>query len=212
MGGLVAQEESELVGIDAGFGESLILNADGALHEPPGLGHLPNQERFGLAGGSVLVGEMGQQGFEFGGIFARYDGAAGSEPVFERVGAGDGFAFGCCWAGGTSSRRGSESGFGDRLGGRTAGPTSVFKGSGCSAALLVLELSGFALGFAALFAEFARRHQIHWKRGRVGAAVRSECKVVEMNEIIGRGICDCLIVGPWDSRSHLHLYSAPQPP
>ena len=58
MRGLVAQEESELMGIDARFGESLILNTDGALREPPGLGHLLHQELFGLGSRGVFGNQI----------------------------------------------------------------------------------------------------------------------------------------------------------
>jgi len=44
---------------------------------------------------------------------------------------------------------------GDRLAGKAAGPTHFLTGSGGCTALLVSEFSGLALGFAALFAEFA---------------------------------------------------------
>jgi hypothetical protein len=56
--GLIAQEESELVCIDASFGESFVLEANGALPQPPGLGHLLDEERFGLVRRRVLGGEI----------------------------------------------------------------------------------------------------------------------------------------------------------
>jgi hypothetical protein len=48
-----------------------------------------------------------------------------------------------------------ESRSGDRLAGRTAGPTGLLSGGSGCAALPVSEFSSLALSFAALFAEFA---------------------------------------------------------
>ncbi len=148
MGGLIAQEERELVGIDEGFGESLILDTDGALREPPGLGHLPDQERFGFRGRGMLGEQTLQKRFEIRGIFAGNDDATGSKPVFEGVAAGDDFALGGARAGGTCERSRLDNRLAGKTAGKTAGPTKV----------LVFEFSGFALGLAALITEFASCH------------------------------------------------------
>ena len=100
MGGLVAQEKGELIGIDVHFGKGIVLIADRALHEPPGLGHMLHQELFGFGSGRMLGEEAREQGIKIGGIFARDYQAAGSEAVFERVAAGDGFPFHAARSGG----------------------------------------------------------------------------------------------------------------
>ena len=51
---LVAQEESELLLVNAVGGEAIVLEADSALGEPVGLGHLFYKEVFGASGGLVL--------------------------------------------------------------------------------------------------------------------------------------------------------------
>ena len=79
MSGLIAQEESEFGDINPRFGEGLVLKADGALREPPGLGHLLHQERFCFGSGGVLGREIGEERLEAGGIFAWDDDAAGGE-------------------------------------------------------------------------------------------------------------------------------------
>ena len=47
VGGLVAEEEGEPFFIDSSIREAGVLQAEGALFEPVGLGHLADQELFG---------------------------------------------------------------------------------------------------------------------------------------------------------------------
>lgn len=75
MGGPIAQEEAETLFIDGGHAdgirqETFVLQADGALGQPPGLGHVMDEHLFGGVGGLVL-GEKGfEEGPERGRVFA----------------------------------------------------------------------------------------------------------------------------------------------
>ena len=76
IGGLVAEEESELVHIV--FFEGDGLQADGAVAEPVEFGHVGDEEFFGGVGGGVRGLEGGEERGELGGIFIREEeGATG---------------------------------------------------------------------------------------------------------------------------------------
>ncbi len=105
VGGVIAQEDGELLGIDAVGGEAVGLHGHGTLHEPVGLRELANEHFFGWIGGLVLVQKRVQKRFIFGGIFARNDELTGGESMLERIAGGSGFARRCARTGGTAGAR-----------------------------------------------------------------------------------------------------------
>lgn len=133
VGGLVAEEEGEPLFVNAGRGEAVTLEADGALFEPVGLGELVDEEVFGRAGGLMIFDEGLQKSFEFCRVFTGNDERAGCEAVFERITRRSQFALGGDGAGGVEGvgavgfgSGGQASfdsiaggtGFGDELGGK----------------------------------------------------------------------------------------------
>ncbi len=93
MSSLIAEKEGELLLIDAIHLEAVVLEAEGALGKPVGLGHLFYKELFGGGGGLVFLGELVEERFEGGGIFACNDRLTRSEAVFECVAGRSSFPF-----------------------------------------------------------------------------------------------------------------------
>ncbi len=85
VGCLVTKKERKTLFIDAGFGKAFVLEAEGALGKPPGLGHFVDEKFFGRVGGLLLFHEVVEEGFERGRIFARDDESAAGEAVFQRI-------------------------------------------------------------------------------------------------------------------------------
>ena len=83
--GLIAEEKGEKFFVDALGREAVVLEPDGTLLKPVGLGHLADQQVFGGIGGLEIVSEPGKERFEGGSVFARDEELAGSEAVFERI-------------------------------------------------------------------------------------------------------------------------------
>lgn len=77
MRGLVAKVEGQLLFVDCGCGEALVLEANGALGEPMGLGHPGDEEFFGGGRGVVFVKQVMQERFKGGAILAGNDELAG---------------------------------------------------------------------------------------------------------------------------------------
>ncbi|MBV9304459.1 MAG: hypothetical protein JOY62_06245 [Acidobacteriaceae bacterium] len=107
--------------IEAAFSETFVLKANGALGEPPGLGHFVNQKLFGLSGGRVLFEEGVLERVEIGGVFARDDQSAAGETMLEGITRRSQFSGGASRAGRALGvlAVGGESGGGD--GGCSAG-------------------------------------------------------------------------------------------
>ena len=102
IGGLVAQEERELVvlvfGGEIRFSQGDVLEALRALAEPVVLRHLFDQNRFGEGGGLMLGAKAADEVIEFILIFRGQDGEGAGEAVAEIVHRGSGFAFRGFWS------------------------------------------------------------------------------------------------------------------
>jgi len=103
-GGLVANEESEVLGDGHDCRiteENLRLEANGAEGEPLIGGHLLHQDLFGGSFGEMFVSEGVKEIVEFFRIFSVKEDDAGGEAVRDGVESGLGFAFGGAWSGRT---------------------------------------------------------------------------------------------------------------
>src|SRR6185437_992039 len=103
MGGAIAHKQGKLGHVNAGFRERLVLQMDGALHEPVRLRHFLYKQLFGSSGGRVLGKEIFEQRFKLGRVLAGHNHAAGSEPVLEGIAARRGLAVSTARSGGPGS-------------------------------------------------------------------------------------------------------------
>ena len=91
---VIAQKQRQTFFVDTAGGKAVVLKAKGALGEPPGLGHLVNEQFFGGMGGLVFFEQVLNKRFEGSRILAWHHELAGGQSVFERVAGGSRFAFG----------------------------------------------------------------------------------------------------------------------
>src|SRR5947209_2918585 len=89
--GLVAEIERQVLVMvaRADFVEADALEIEGALGEPPVLGHALDEQVFGRSCGTMLVLPAVEEFFEFVLVFVRQEDEAAGEPMAERV-EGDG--------------------------------------------------------------------------------------------------------------------------
>ena len=83
--GLVAEKQREAFLIDTFRVETVVLKAEGALCQPPGLGDLVNQQLFGWISGLMLGEQGGKERFESGGIFAGMMSRGEARPCFREL-------------------------------------------------------------------------------------------------------------------------------
>jgi hypothetical protein len=82
VGGSVTEEEGQTFFIDTAIGgEAVILEAEGTLAQPVGLGQVVHEQLFGSVGGLVFAAQRFAESFESGGIFAMDEQSAGGEAV-----------------------------------------------------------------------------------------------------------------------------------